>query len=317
MRRTSRPIVIAVAVAVALLASCATGDETLRPAPGPSPEAVVPGTEPSTSEAPSTDHDASDPDAAITPTLLCVDERSRHYFAYVNDADAPAVIELGADNQLTGGTDDDEPFVTEVFAPGRVSPAFWVSTPTGDPPVWTVTGPDGETRTSDTGEPPARCTDDLLRPTTPDDRVGGIEVDDVELLDDGDTVQFEVRLVGVPGTSRCHEAFEPDAVRVRIVDPATDRVVDGATVTSTWPLFLDPLDKGAARRAHVPLHAYVSDRCRAGDVVAESWPNGPLADLQDGRFACIVERPGGFDVEVDDSGCPFLPPTGGGRVRPG
>lgn len=309
MRRSS----LALGAIALVLVSCSATEETLAPAASPTvarPADVGPTPAPA-APLPATDHAA-----AITPELVCVDNDGWAFFAYDNDADTPVVIELGSENELTGAVDDDEPFVTFLFAPGRVSPAFRAQGVDGSVPVWTVTGPDGATRAT-TAEDPTPCTPGLLTPTVPDDRIPGFEVDAPRLLPDGVTVVFDVTLVGVPETSVCHPAFDPEPARIRIDDGVGGDVSEGTSGTRSGLLFDAPSAKDGPRTANVVIAALVVDRCSYEGVTAESWPSGVFMQLEYGYAACVVERSDGFDIEVDRFGCPRIAPTGGTRIRPG
>lgn len=304
---------LALGAIVLVLVSCSTTDETLAPA---APPAVERNVAVEAAPAPDAPLPATDHAAAITPELLCVDNDGWAFFAYDNDADEPVIIELGSDNELTGAVDDDEPFVTFLFAPGRVSPAFRAFGVDGAAPVWSVTSPDGETRTAGTDDA-VPCTPELLSPTVPDDRVPGFEVSAPRLLADGVTVEFDVTLVGVPETSVCHPAFDPEPARIRIDDGVGGDVSEGTSGTRSGPLFEALSAKDGARTANVVIAALVVDRCTYDGVTAESWPSGLFMQLEYGYAACVVERPDGFDVEADRFGCPLIPPTGGTRGRLG
>ncbi|NRB48637.1 MAG: thrombospondin type 3 repeat-containing protein, partial [Saprospiraceae bacterium] len=71
-------------------------------------------------------------------------------FGYLNGNTGNVTVEIGGDNKFTPGTDLGQP--TE-FLPGRQVSVFCIPMETGQNYVWTLTGPDGQTRTATAGFP--------------------------------------------------------------------------------------------------------------------------------------------------------------------
>jgi hypothetical protein len=273
--------------------------------------------------------------APITPEVLCVDPMWNDVaFAYVNDADVAVVLEDAA-SSVSDGEEADLAFVPIVFAPGRVSPAFWITPAVDDGvtfPAWTVTGPDGVARTAAADDATPTCTDELLVSTTPDSRQPKFEFRDAVVSADGSFVTFVSDLAGVPATSVCPAGLEPQPVSVVIDDGDGQSSVDG--VTATWVVELAPGSTGVVRARYQSVAALVLDQCSADGATQQVWPGGAFDAIYVGVGVCLNELDGvityfsvdgvatpiggtessGSAEQVDPSYCP--PFTGGARTRP-
>jgi hypothetical protein len=248
--------------------------------------------------------------APLVPEVVCVDHRFHVHFAYDNQA-ATAVV-LGSEaSRLSGTVAADDPFVPTVFAPGRQSPVF-VAYPADAPTdvVWELTGPDGTTRSATPTDDTPRCDDALLAPTTQDPRTPSLEVVSATLDPSSDEVTVEVELTGVPPTSVCNEAFEPEPAEIRLEDPDGNVLAEGTTVTLSEPVF-DYQTIG--RAAGFDVAAVVIDRCTFDGTTFSSWPVGEFATLLNDPRLCVSVA--GDEPTVVDDACSDIAPTGGIRNR--
>ena len=245
-------------------------------------------------------------------------------FAYVNEGSEPVVLDPAA-STVEGGDEVDLPFVPVVFAPGRVSPAFWI-TPTDQELVegvtWTVVGPDGETRavTADADTP--ICDEELLAPTTEDPREPALQFGDAVLSADGESVTFTSELVGVPEESVCAGGLEPSPVSIvtdNVADAASAEYVAVEGATAEWTVPLAPAVEDGSRTGAQHVGALVLDQCGADGVVQSSWPGGVFEEVYAGVRVCVAALDGvvTLTTSADDPDCNSgLPGTGGGRNRP-
>jgi hypothetical protein len=356
MRRTSstvrcttsvggRRLAVALSVAALVLAACGgDGDDDAGPtstaataSAATEPSLTAPAaTEPEVTEPEVTEPEVTEPitteplaePAAIVPSVLCIDARSTTgdvAFAYDNQAESAVVLAPTA-STVDGGAEPDQRLVPIVFAPGAVSPAFWVSSDVfgdGSLPTWTVTGPDGESRSATPDASTPACDEVLPASTTSDTREPMITVGNPALGDDGQSVVFTSELVGVPDLSVC-----PDGLTAGAVDIVTDNGVspgdqldlvefDGPIAEWTTELFPD-LDGGPGRFGRQIVAAVVLDNCSAADTPQLIWPGGRFEAVHDGVLVCIDELDGELSISTDedDPDCRGLPGTGGSRVRP-
>lgn len=97
----------------------------------------------------------------ISPILECVEQIGettyKAYFGYLNENDEDITIDIGPENKFTPSPQDrDQP---TIFQPGRNYSAFNV-TFNGNNLVWTLTGPDGNTRTATASANSPPCSSD-------------------------------------------------------------------------------------------------------------------------------------------------------------
>jgi hypothetical protein len=299
---------------LALLAVSCGGSNDDDPVATDPPAADAPAaTEPATTE-PATTESSEPPateTAALIPEVVCVMGSDVH-FAYDNQGSAPVVVD-GDDNQLSGDDDEyDEPYVPTVFAPGRVSPVFVAAAFNVATEVeWALTGPDGTTRTAAPDADTPECTDDLLEPTTPDPRTPALEVVGITLDPAGDEVTVELELTGVPPTSVCNEAFDPDPAVIELRDGFGDASTEGTTATFTAPVTDFP---PIGRVGDFRVVAAVTDRCSFDGTTFSAWPGGEFDTLLQVQDLCISVA--GAEPEVVEGPCgPRIAPTGGTRNR--
>lgn len=108
------------------------------------------------------------PAKSVKPILECVEPNDigtyTAHFGYLNENDYNVDIPVGADNKFTPTPQDRGQPTT--FMPGRTgyypNSAFTVDFD-GSELVWTLTGPDGQTRTATASDNPAQlCSDDEI-----------------------------------------------------------------------------------------------------------------------------------------------------------
>jgi hypothetical protein len=308
MRRCA-PLVLCLAL---VAAACSDSDDSSDTTAAPDTTTVVETTEP----APET---TSEPEAtaepvSITPEVLCQGEfdEFRTYFAYVSDS-ADAVAVPADQSVLDGLSDGDNPFVPTLFAPGRVSPAFFAYG--GDELSWTIVSPDGSTQTASPAADTPECTDELLTPTTPDPRTPELEVTSSTLAADGGSVTIELTLSGVPELSVCHPAFTSEPVAVVLEEKLSGTRTEGTTATFTADIADDTAS--SVPTAKFFIQTSVVDRCTADGTTQNSWPSGGFEDL----WQCLQVRAtvadGDVTVGSNTGNCFDLPATGGAKSRPG
>jgi hypothetical protein len=261
----------------------------------------------------------SDVAAPVIPEVLCTDTRyGEVVFAYTNENETAVVVDP-ASSVVTGAIGSTASTVPVVFAPGRLSPAFWVtpSDPSGAVlPSWTVVGPDGESRTAGADDTTPSCDDELLTSTTDDQRQPSLEFGDPTLSADDGAVEVTVEVIGVPVDSVCPAGLDPEPVSVTIDDGNGGRAVDAAS--AEWSIPLGPPSDGGERSGLDFVAAMVLDRCGTDGVVQQIWPGGSFESIYDGVLVCVSETDGVPRIAVEgDEGCTRLPGTGGSRTRPG
>lgn len=315
-RTAGRRLVGAAAVAaLALIAACGSDEEILE---GSTTTATDPA--PVASAAPETTPTATDPPppaatGAIIPEVLCFTNDGEVAFAYVNENDTAVVLDASS-SVVTGADPVDAEFVPVVFAPGRVSPAFFQSSvPAGAPVEWSVTGPDGETRSvaSDDSTPP--CDDAILASTVVDDRVATLEVGEPVLGADGSTVQVQTEWVGFPETSVCPEGLEALPARLTTDDTRVTASFDG--FAGEWTGQLRPFE--ADRRAWIPVGLVVIDQCAAEGTTQSVWSERQLGPFV-GVCVVVTDSDGELTAVVENVTCDAIDDfagTGGNRSRPG
>jgi hypothetical protein len=268
-------------------------------------------TEPAATDPPATTEPPAAEAAALVPEVVCVMGSDVH-FAYDNEGSAPVVVE-GDGNQLSGADDEvDEPYVPTVFAPGRVSPVFVAAAFNVATEVeWALTGPDGTTRTAAPDADTPQCTDDLLEPTTPDPRTPALEMVGITFDSATDEVTVEVELTGVPPTSVCHEAFDPEPAVIELRETLGNVSTEGTTATFSRPVTDYP---PIGRVAAFEVISAVIDRCSFDGTTFSAWPGGEFDTLLQGQTVCISVA--GAEPEVVDGPCrDRMAPTGGTRNR--
>lgn len=301
-------------------ASCGGDDGDSTDTTSAESASSVVATEPPATEPPATDPPAATdpPDteppapAAIVPEVVCRTSDADAVFAYTNES-ATAVVLDAASSTLDNAQREDAEFVTVVFAPGRVSPAFWASPRdegsklTGQ--SWTVVGPDGVSRTAAVDDDTPRCNAGLLAPTTGDDRVPELVV--TEPAPTGpDTVDVTFSVIGVPETSVCPAGLEPEPVSITWDDDLTGTEL---TRTATFGVFttVDGLD-AATTAARVT----VLDICGFEGTTQAIWPGRAFESLYAGALVCAARQDDGTITVATEAQCPGVAPTGGNRIRP-
>jgi hypothetical protein len=297
-------------------ASCGGDDGTTTDSTGAETTSSVVATDPPATDPPATDPPATDPAAttaaAIVPEVVCRVRDGDVVFAYTNESATPVVLDADSSTVENGQLRDAE-FITVVFAPGRVSPAFWMSPRRAGRdaprPAWTVTGPDGVSRTAAADANTPRCTDELLAPTTGDDRTPEMVASEPE-ASGADTVEVTFSVTGVPETSVCPAGLEPEPVSFTWDDGSTDIEL---TLTATFGVFttVDGLD-AATTAARVT----VLDICGFEGNTQAIWPGREFESLYDGEGVCAVRQDDGGVAFATEAQCPGVAPTGGGRSRP-
>jgi hypothetical protein len=264
--------------------------------------------------------------AAITPEVVCATPigGGAVYFAYTNSSTAPVTIDAGSGNVVSGGIQDDVPLLPTVFAPGRVSPAFWVY-PESEA-TWTVTGPDGTTRTATAGDSTPECSDALLSPTVPDSRAPDLTITYTAVPASANPPQqldLVATVAGVP-TSVCASGLQPQPPEIWTDDSNGGSVIVGDSVSRTLPFeqVTDPETNQSQLVAQTIVSGLVVDVCGANGAVTKSWPSGAGFDrLRTGELVCFRAADGAITMDVHDLDVPAtcvgspLPATGGQRIR--
>ena len=246
------------------------------------------------------------------PEVVCRTSDADVAFAYTNESATPVVLDA-ASSTLDNAQREDAEFVTVVFAPGRVSPAFWASPrdegskPTGQ--SWTVVGPDGVTRTAAVDDDTPRCNADLLAPTTGDDRAPELVVSEPNPTGT-DTVDVTFSVTGVPDTSVCPAGLEPEPVSVTWDDGSTGTEL---TRTANFGVFETVDGRDAAATA---ARVTVLDICGFEGTTQSIWPGGAFESLYAGASVCAAREDDGTITVATEAQCPGVAPTGGSRNRP-
>ena len=332
--------VLAVLLTGAALAACGSDSaRTTESEPGGSsvvstalpavtqPSQVV-ATEPATPTTEPAPESAASEVGALVPEVLCVTsgldgfDEANVFFAVDNQSSTPVVVADPAANLLAGvgspGDNVDNPLVPTVFGLGRTSPAF-SAVSRSDSVSWSLTGPDGVTRTATATIDSPVCSDDVLKSSIGDDREYLLNV---AIESSEGTPPTEVSVTATPVdvttlTSRCGAGLEA-------LPTETWYLVNTELQSIDEPLQLQmepPLVPGV--RATLVASAYVDyvvvDRCAFDGVESRQWPMGPnytefgYSDLS--PEVCVTYD--GTELRLDDfTPCPGLPLTGGSRVRP-
>ena len=264
---------------------------------------------------------------AVVPEVLCVTDglsgfaEADVYFAVDNQSDSPVAIADPAANVLNGvgvaGPDVDEPLVPTVFGIGRTSPAF-VAVAASESVTWSLTGPDGQTRTATATAESPLCTQDDLVSSIGDDRDFGFEF---SVVSSTGTPPTEATVLVAPvdpstATSRCGAGVEALPARAAfLVNGEYMPVGEPLVVPMDAPFPGSPTAAVSAGAAFVQY--VVIDRCAFGGVESQQWPMGPDFDFGWSDLApalCVTYD--GTTIRLDDfSACPGLGATGGSRVR--
>ncbi len=260
--------------------------------------------------------------APLTPEVVCIandgsGEGGEHdyAFAYTNAGAAAVVLDAGG-STVANGEAADLMFVPRVFGVGHVSPAFFVTGDgSGQPPSWTIIGPDGQTRTATPDASTPNCSDDLtlLARTPADQRDPVVEVSGVQLNADG-SAAFTTTFTGAD-TSSCPEGLDPQPTTITWDDGLGGNVTDGSTAEWTVERY-DDNGTGVPYRTIVAV--LVLDECTHGDTSQAVWPGGVFESLYTGVYVCIADDGGTLTASTsqDDDQCQGLPQTGGSRIRP-
>lgn len=254
---------------------------------------------------------------AITPVAECYGVRDfAIHFGYVNDNATPVVIPANDGNQVSGADPADNPMATTLFAPGPVSHAFWTYAAGDDPVVWSLTGPDGVTRTaSGTVETLPQCEN----PIAPAGDTRQPEVSaTAQLSADSTEVTFDVTLAGVPTTSVCTGGLTPEPALVGLGDGSALPTGYDTSASVTLPL-RDPVlqDVAYTKIAELVIYAYVVDQCSFAGTTVSSWPAAEqMARLAFGSVFCAeLGDDGSITTRKADASCEFSF-TGGTPIRP-
>lgn len=255
---------------------------------------------------------------AIIPEAECYsDNDGGIYFGYTNDNPMPVVIPANDGNHLSGDNPDDNPMLTTLFAPGHVAHAFWAYFGSNDPLEWSLTGPDGVTRTasvSSLDEFPV-CESVI---TTPGDSRQPVLDGTGTLSDDGLSVTFDVTLTGVPTTSVCNSAFQAEPALVGLGDGSALPTGYETTRTTTVALH-EPAGAptNVAMLAALPVVALVVDQCSYDGTTVTSWPaSTAVSTLSFVTYFCAFLDDQGTLTTGQATYCEGPPQTGGSPARP-
>ena len=263
---------------------------------------------------------------ALIPEVLCIVDQGLGlldadvYFAVDNQSDSPVALAEPTANVLTGaqsGADGgDSPLVPTVFGLGRTSPAF-LAVGMDDTVSWSLTGPDGETRTATaTAESPV-CTEELLTPSVVDDRDFSLAftVTPLSGTEPPTTVTVAAVLTGLSATSVCGVGLDALPVQTGLFVSGRFQSVDEPITLELAPP-TDPALTTVRGLASASVEPVVVDICAYNGQVSRQWPLG--AAFADNGVAGLTAKLcvayDGTSVAKSDA-CPFLGFTGGGRVR--
>ncbi|MEM8585491.1 MAG: SdrD B-like domain-containing protein, partial [Bacteroidota bacterium] len=147
-------------------------------------------------------------------------------FGYANDNSCTVSVAVGGDNRFTPGTDLGQP--TE-FLPGRQVNVFCVDLGPGETIVWTLTGPDGNTRTATATAPPttlvAYVWDDQNGNGKQDNGEPAIEGAMVELVQNSDGTVLQTSISQADGTTTFADlgSYDGSQVKLRFYEKADHR----------------------------------------------------------------------------------------------
>lgn len=255
---------------------------------------------------------------AITPIAECYSALdSGLYFGYRNDNTTPVVIPEGDANRLSGNDSFDNPMLTTLFAPGEVTHAFWTyDDGDGGPVEWSLTGPDGVTRTASTASESLPACENPI--TVAGDTRQPVVDATAELSADGTEVTFDVTLTGVPATSVCNGAFTAEPALVGLGDGSALPTGYETTATVTLPL-RDPIlqDVTYTKIAELVTYGLVVDRCSYDGTTVTSWPAPtPIFSLAFGSVFCAELGDDGTLTTFETAASCELSFTGGSPSRP-
>ena len=294
-RATSTSFLVA---ALVVLAACGSdGSDAVTSSSGPASTSAT--TAPTTPVSPSSTAGAG----VLTPEVECFDGVDTYRFSYSYTGDAPLVLPIGDANAVAGGEPGDNPLQPTIFAPGEHVPAFWKMT--GDDPItWNLTGPDGETRsvTADESAPDCETAPNLLdgtelvvTPGTP------------TLSDDGSTASLEIQIAGLPATSTCPAGLDPLPMTLFTGGDPNDATPTTLTVTVATA--------GSGNQvADFRPDIWGLDHCAFEGEETVTWSDQVYTDIP--LIFCYVVQDGTFTESDSLEDCPYIPPTGGGRIRP-
>lgn len=261
---------------------------------------------------------------AITPVAFCSDGE-RTYFGYTNDSDAPVVIPAGTANRVFDADTEVPVRLPTVFAPGQVGPVFWANE-SAVPPTWSVTSPDGTTRTARLVPGLPFCTETEETINIPDDRSPKLEVT-FSALPTGSTnpdrLTVTYTATGIPELSVCPTGLTPLPPTVGTDDAFESPFVDGRVYTETIdfvPRFVPQFESVEVHRAGTARALLVFDNCAFGSTVSTTWAMTPAFErARRGGAYCFEDVAGVVTLTRDDFFCELapirLPATGGVRKR--
>ncbi|MEL7249494.1 MAG: SdrD B-like domain-containing protein, partial [Bacteroidota bacterium] len=147
-------------------------------------------------------------------------------FGYDNDNACPVNVAVGAGNRFTPGTDLGQP---SAFLPGRQVSVFCVDLAPGETIVWTLTGPDGNTRTATASAPQttlvAYVWDDQNGNGKQDGGEPGIAGATVELVRNSDGAVLQTAISQADGSTNFAdlEAFDGTQVKLKFYEKTDHR----------------------------------------------------------------------------------------------
>lgn len=292
-RATSTSFLVA---ALVVLAACGSdGSDTVTSTSGPGSTSAT--TSPTTPVSPSSTAGAG----VLTPEVECFDGVDTYSFSYSYTGDTPVVLAIGDANAVAGGEPGDNPLQPTIFAPGEHVPAFWKMA--GDDPItWTLTGPDGETRsvTADDSVPecetPPEGIELTVTPATP------------VLSADGTSASLEITIDGLPATSTCPAGLEALPMTLYTGgDP-------GDSSPSTLTVAVAASEASGNMVADFRPDIWGLNHCAFDGQETVTWSDRVFTAIP--LIFCYALQDGAL-VESDSlEDCPYLPPTGGGRIRP-
>jgi hypothetical protein len=264
----------------------------------------------------------------LVPEVLCVTGLDREaltgdvYFSVDNQSSDPVVVADPARNVLAGAMNaaagGDNPLVPTVFGVGRTSPAF-LAVAGSDSVSWSLTGPDGVTRTATATLDSPFCDVGSTDSSIGDDRQYSLTY---EIISWTGTPPTDVTILIAPTDpsttmSRCGAGLEALPSR-------TGLLVNGEILPIDEPLPLPVYTSfpsiGERIQTRVPVEYIVVDRCAYDGVESRQWPMGDVpADFGYGQlvglsFCAVLDGDEVLQAPFDD--CIWVLPTGGSRVRP-
>lgn len=245
----------------------------------------------------------------------------RYYFGYTSEATTPIALPVGSRNLVQNVAPASTPLVPSVFAPGRVSPAFWVyREPGAEPPSWTLDGPDRIVRSATPAAEPVVCTAELLRPTGSDSRTPDLTLA-ATTSGDGSRVELIGTVTGVPTASVCPAGTTAEPVTIATDDSFDGTSTPGGERNESLEVFTttDPATGSSRSFTRTSISVVVIDRCSFEGETSSSWPMAQAFErLRLGILVCITVEAGKVTILPLDqpANCPGgLPATGGIRTR--